>query len=154
MRGFKPATNVVTLKRPTAVEDEFLELEFVVYAVPAGFRSWLLAQFPPPMKYTQHGKAPGQWVKDEAKYAEWDDRFALLLLAKGLEPGSHLDHVIDWSLKRSASGWMGEAEAVLAEMRAANLTQAEVMTLCLGVMRAGTESAGERGKSSARSGEG
>jgi hypothetical protein len=151
MRGFnKPATSVVTLKRPTAVEDVFEEIHFEVQAVPAGFRSWLTAQFPAPTKYVKD-RSGGQWVKDQDKFSEWDDLFGVLLLAKGLEPFDHLEHKIDWTQTRSAAQWKREALAVFEEMRAANLTQAEMMELLLGVVKAGTEAPSERGNSSARS---
>jgi len=149
MRGFtQKATKVVTLERGSE------SLEVTLHAIPAGFRSWLQAQFPYPQKFIKGAGQAGTWIKDEAAYAEWDDLFGLLLLAKAMEPEALLEHQIDWSARRNAAAWRREAEAVLEELRGANLTQANIMELLLGAFTAGSGDVEERGKSSARSGAG
>lgn len=109
MRGFKsPVTKTITLTR----NGESVEL--VIHPYPLGFASYLSDVFPAPV--------------EEDKRGRHNDRVGLCLLAEAMRPGCDLQ-AMRTSFPEGVQGWEAYADAVLAELRAAHLTDGELQVI-------------------------
>jgi hypothetical protein len=119
VKGFKTAkTETVTLNRANGDS-----LTFEIEAAPPLYQKWLNSQFPKPTRFVN-----GKEVPDPTKAPLWDDWTVYLLMWKSLESSGVLDTPQPASLKtpRDFEQW---AIAIGEELKAANLTQGEVMHL-------------------------
>lgn len=129
MRGFKkPTGETLSFNRGA----ETIEITF--YPLPMGYRTWLQAAFPIPVKFV-NGKPSDS---EPGAVNEWNDLATLLMIARAAEPG-----LFEAELPPAGSAaavYRARAERIREEIRAAHFTDGDVRSMWTAVNRMSTAS--------------
>lgn len=127
MRGFsKPIGETLVFVR----DSETLEITF--YPLPMGYRTWLQAAFPLPVKFV-NGKAADA---DPGAVNEWNDLATLLMIVRAAAPGTFETELPPAG--SDASFYRARAERIREEIRNAHLTDGDVRAMWAVVNRLST----------------